>query len=101
MLISSKTYKLSNPITTIANTIPPIVPSQVFLGDTFVKGVFPMIDPTMYAIVSLIQIEKTIIGGITLVNSNVISAANFEYWLERTMLFKSISTPRHSERESP
>ena len=44
--------------------MPPIVPSQVFLGEIFVKGVFPIKDPTKYAAVSFIQIEKIIPQGI-------------------------------------
>jgi hypothetical protein len=36
----------------------------MFLGDMGEKGVFPIIDPTMYAMVSLIQIENIIAQGI-------------------------------------
>jgi hypothetical protein len=44
---------------------PPIVPSHVFLGEIFDKGVLPINEPTIYAIVSLIQIENIIPQGIT------------------------------------
>ena len=40
---------------------PPTVPSHVFFGEIFVSGVLPIKDPTMYAIVSLIQMLATII----------------------------------------
>ena len=43
--------------------IPPRVPSQVFFGEVFESCVFPNKEPTTYAIVSLIQIEKTIKHG--------------------------------------
>ena len=47
----------------IHNKPPPIVPSQVFLGDIFEKGVFPINEPTKYAEVSFIQIENKIAHG--------------------------------------
>ena len=51
-------------ITIMVRMIPPIVPSQVFFGEIFDNGVLPIIDPTMYAIVSLIHREKIISSGI-------------------------------------
>ena len=44
--------------------IPPNVPSQVFFGDMEVSGVFPIKEPTMYAIVSLIHMHAMMISGI-------------------------------------
>ena len=56
-------------ITITQRTAPPIVPSHVFFGDIFEKGVLPMNEPTIYAMVSFIQIEKIIAQGIM-----------YEYW---------------------
>jgi len=50
-------------ITIIHSNAPPIVPSQVFLGDILEKGVLPMNDPTKYAMVSFIQMENIIPQG--------------------------------------
>lgn len=50
-------------ISTIHNTIPPMVPSQVFLGDMGEKGVLPIRLPEMYAMVSLIHMAKIVRTG--------------------------------------
>ncbi len=50
---------------TTQSKAPPMVPSQVFFGEIFEKGVLPINDPTIYAIVSFIQIEKIIPQGST------------------------------------
>jgi phytoene dehydrogenase-like protein len=42
---------------------PPMVPSQVFLGEIGESGVFPIREPTIYAIVSLIHIEAMTTNG--------------------------------------
>ena len=42
---------------------PPMVPSQVFFVDIFENGVLPTNEPTKYAMVSFIQIEKIIPHG--------------------------------------
>lgn len=44
---------------------PPAVPSHVFLGEIFVSGVLPISEPTIYAMVSFIQIEAIRIMGST------------------------------------
>src|SRR4051794_10497516 len=44
---------------------PPIVPSHVFLGEIEESEVLPIKEPTIYAMVSFIQIEATSIKGIT------------------------------------
>ncbi len=48
---------------TMQSREPPIVPSHVFFGDIFENGVFPIIDPTRYAMVSLIHSEKIMAQG--------------------------------------
>ena len=40
-------------------TPPPMNPSQVFLGDNLMRGVFPKKNPKMYAIISLQMIMET------------------------------------------
>ena len=57
----------------IASIAPPMVPSHVFLGDIFVSGVFPIKEPTIYAIVSFIQIDAIRIIGILSPKSQPIS----------------------------
>jgi hypothetical protein len=56
-------------ITTVQRMIPPIVPSQVFLGEIFVICVLPIKEPTIYAMVSLIHKEKIKVSGNTLPRS--------------------------------
>lgn len=53
----------NNAILTTQSMTPPNVPSHVFFGDIFEKGVFPIIDPTRYAMVSFIQSEKIMAQG--------------------------------------
>ena len=50
-------------ITTTESMAPPIVPSHVFFGETFESGVLPISDPTIYAMVSFIQILAIITIG--------------------------------------